>query len=294
MKIWSAIPTPLTENLQVDEDSMARSVEASVRDSVDGLFVAGTCGEGPWLTDKERAKLLGCVVRSAAGRLKIAMQVSDNSVPRILENMKAAAAGGADYAIIAAPAFLLNATEDRVAAHFLGAIDASPLPVGIYDLGKHRQIVIPEDRLGELYRHPKVAIIKDSSGSESRRVVALAARAQRPELVLLNGDEFRCIEYMEAGYDGVMFGGAVMTARQLRRIGELLSAGRREEAAALDAEVKRRLYGVYGGESILCWLTGLKYWMVRAGLFEGTASYLGYPLHEECKAFVEADAALHG
>ena len=51
--------------------------------------------------------------------------------------------------------------------------------------------------------------------------------------------------------------------------------------------MKRKLFGIYGGESIACWLTGLKYYMVRAGLFATSVSYLDYPLTDECRAFVE-------
>jgi 4-hydroxy-tetrahydrodipicolinate synthase len=51
--------------------------------------------------------------------------------------------------------------------------------------------------------------------------------------------------------------------------------------------MKRTLYGIYGGEKIACWLTGLKYYMVRRGLFTTTTSFLGYPLTDECRAYIE-------
>ena len=51
--------------------------------------------------------------------------------------------------------------------------------------------------------------------------------------------------------------------------------------------MKRILYGIYGGTSISCWLTGLKYYMVRRNLFTTMASYLEYPLTPDCRAFIE-------
>jgi 4-hydroxy-tetrahydrodipicolinate synthase len=113
IKIWSALPTPLTPDFRVDEPSVERVIQAAVRDGINGVFLAGTCGEGPWLPDRERQRLVRCAVRAAGGKLKIAAQVSDNSVPRIIDNAQAAAEAGADYAIIAAPATLLNATPER-------------------------------------------------------------------------------------------------------------------------------------------------------------------------------------
>lgn len=291
VKIWSAVPTPLTPDFRVDEASVERMVHDAIHHGIQGLFLAGTCGEGPWQPDREKQLLVKTAVRAAGGRLKIAVQASDNSVPRILDNAEAAAKAGADYAIIASPATFMNATPERVVAHFTNAVNASPLPVGIYDLGQHRPVIIPEASLKEIYLLPNVHLVKDSSGALPRRAAALAARQEKPALQLFNGDEFRCMEYLQAGYDGFMFGGAVAIAPQLNRIAQLYVAGRLEEASVVDAEMKELLYGIYGGKAIACWLTGLKYYMVRRGLFSTTTSFLGYPLTDECRAYIERFAA---
>src|SRR5438309_7251618 len=94
-QFWSAVPTPLTPDLKVDVSSVEKMVDASVADGMTGLFVAGTCGEGPWLSNRERIRLVKAVAEAARGRLRIAAQVSDNSVPRILDNMQDMAAAGA-------------------------------------------------------------------------------------------------------------------------------------------------------------------------------------------------------
>lgn len=285
--IWSAIPTPLLPDFRVDVAAVERIVEAAVADGLHGLFVAGSCGEGPWLTNGERKRLVKAASGAARGRLKIGAQVSDNSMPRVRENAQDMAEAGADIAIIAAPATFLNATPDRIVAHFVESTEASPIPVGIYDLGRHRPIMIPENRLKDVYLHPKVVLVKDSSASADRRQQALAARREKPSLLLFNGDEFRVLEYLEAGYDNVMLGGASAVAPMLHRLIALFDAGRIEEARAADAELRRVLWGLYGGESIACWLHGLKYYMVRRGLFSSVTSFLGYPLSDECRAFVD-------
>lgn len=286
VKLWSAVPTPLTDGLTVDVASVERMIHQSIADGIQGLFLAGTCGEGPWLPDRERRRLIEAAARAAGGRLKLAAQVSDNSVPRILDNVRLAEEAGADFGIIAPPATLLNATPDRIVALFAEAAAASPLPIGIYDLGRHRAIMIPEDRLMELYLSPHVHLVKDSSGSATRRAMALAARKERPALDLFNGDEFLCCDYLEAGYNGCMFGGAVAVAPQLTKIVELLAAGRKDEAHAVDREMRATLYGIYGGEKIACWLTGLKHYLRERGIFSTQCSFLGYPLTDECRQFI--------
>ncbi len=267
-------------------------VHQSVDEGMRGIFLAGTCGEGPWLQDRERGRLVQAAAAAAGGRLKIAAQVSDNSIPRILDNVRLVAEAGADYGIIAAPTTMMNATPDRIAAFFEEAATRSPLPVGIYDLGRHRQVMIPENRLKALYLLPNVHLVKDSSGSPERRAQALAAQQEKPSLDLFNGDEFRCFEYLQAGYNGCMFGGAVAVGRQLGRIVALFEAGRVDEARVLDAEMKSVLYGIYGGEKIACWMSGLKYYLVRRGVFSTATNFLDYPLTEQCRAFIEEYLAL--
>lgn len=275
----------------VDHASVARVVPDAVESGLDGLFIAGTCGEGPWLPDRERQRLVETVVKEVRGRLRVAVQVTDNSVPRILDQAKQAAAAGADYAIMAAPPVFLNATADRIADLFLKVADRSPLPLGIYDLGMRRAAAIPESRLIEIYSHPRVAIVKDSSGSPERRELALAARAQRDSLQLLNGDEFSFVDYLAAGYDGIMFGGAVAVMPQIREGVARYLTGDITGARAVEAEMRYLLHGIYGGSDISCWLTGLKHYLVCRGIFSGSASFLDYPLTDECRAFGAALAS---
>ena len=291
INLWSALPTPLTTDLQVDEAAVGRLVGDAVDGGFAGVFLAGTCGEGPWLPDRERIRLVTAAAAAAEGRLTIGAQVSDNSVPRVLENIEQMARAGADVAILAAPTTFLNATADRVAGFFLETLEASALPVGVYDLGRHRPIAIPLERLEEIYGHPRVALVKDSSGSPERRSAALAAQALRPDLQLFNGDEFKCLDYLLAGYNGCMFGGAVAVAAEMREVVRLFLSGHLDEARRVEQRMIRVLFGIYGGETIECWLTGLKYSLVRRGLIPTTASFLGYPLTETCRAFIEADVS---
>jgi 4-hydroxy-tetrahydrodipicolinate synthase len=287
VEFWSAAPTPLTSDLKVDVTAVERMVHAAIADGMTGLFLAGTCGEGPWLPNRERNRLVKVATQAAQGRLRIAAQVSDNSAPRILDNIFDIAEAGADFAILAPPFKFMNATPLRIAALFEEAARISPLPVGIYDLGAHSALSIPADRLKQVYLLPNVSFVKDSSADPARRAIALAARQEKPGLKLFNGDEFRCLEYLEAGYNGCMFGGAAVVAPMLHTIVELFLAGRVAEARQVEEQMKNTLYGIYGGESISCWLTGLKYCMVRKGVFASTSSYLDYPLTEDCREFID-------
>src|SRR5450830_1381022 len=88
--IWSAAPTPLTEKMEVDVASVKRMVEHHLRLGVNGLFLLGTNGEGAWLPERYRSTLVRKVVEYNKGKMLIAVQVTDNSAPRMLEKVQAA------------------------------------------------------------------------------------------------------------------------------------------------------------------------------------------------------------
>ena len=109
--VWSATPTPFTKDLKVDVVAVKRMVEHHLRLGVNGLFLAGTCGEGPWMSEVEQRRLVGNVKKYAKRKLVIAVQVTDNSASRVVANIKTAKRDGADLAIVAPPLFFLNANN---------------------------------------------------------------------------------------------------------------------------------------------------------------------------------------
>lgn len=280
--VWSATPTPFTNRMAIDTVAVKRLVEHHLRLGVKGLFLCGTCGEGPWMPDAERRAMVRATVAAARGRLVIAVQVTDNSAARILGNMRAAAEDGADLAVIAPPFFLLNATPNNVAALYLEAIRGCPLPVGIYDRGVNAAVVVTDEALRHILAEPKVVLVKDSSASPERMKLALSLRQARPTLRLLNGNEFACADYMKAGYDGLLLGGGIFNGRLAGMIIEAVHAGRLREADRLQQRMNRLMWDVYGGKGITCWMSGLKHLLVEMGLFRTPRSFLGYPLTSAC------------
>ncbi|MDD2503549.1 MAG: dihydrodipicolinate synthase family protein, partial [Clostridia bacterium] len=108
--VWSAAPTPFNARMELDKDALERMLEHDRRLGINGYFIAGTNGEGPWMRDAQRRQLLEYYVRRVRGRVPLAMQVTDNSAARMLDNIAMARDAGADIAVIAPPYFISNKT----------------------------------------------------------------------------------------------------------------------------------------------------------------------------------------
>jgi 4-hydroxy-tetrahydrodipicolinate synthase len=280
--VWSATPTPLNNDMRVDTDSVKRMVDHHLRLGVKGLFLAGSCGEGPWLPDRERRRLVETAAKHGKGKLLLAVQVTDNSALRIIDNEKAAKDAGADIAVIAPPYYMLNVTNKTLLKLYSEAIDKSPLPVGIYDRGASSSVVVPDDIIDDIYLHDKVVMVKDSSANPKRRDIALAARRKKPTLRLLNGDEFNCVDYLKAGYDGLLLGGGIFNGYLAGKIMAAVKAGEIERAEQLQQRMNKLMYAVYGGKDITCWLSGLKRLLVEMHVFSTWKNYPDYSLTDQC------------
>ena len=286
--IWSATPTPLTEKMTIDGVAVKRLVEHHVKLGVNGLFLCGTCGEGPLLPDDMRRTMLQKTVQASRGRLLLSMQVTDNSVERMLANIKTAKADGANIAVIAPPYVAPPSTALKgLRELYIETIRQSPLPIGIYDRGRYSPVFVPPAILKDIYAEKNVVMAKDSSASTQRRNLALAAREKRKGLSLLSGWEFNCVPYIKAGYDGLMLGGGIINGYIAGQLVAAVRAGQLQQANALQDRINSMLWDTYGGKKITCWLSGLKKLLVEMGVFRTWRNFADYPLTPACCRAIE-------
>ena len=281
--VWSATPTPFTETMEIDTEALPRLVDHHLRLGVKGLFLGGTSGEGPWLTDSDRLELAKNIAKSNQNRMLLAMQITDNSAVRMIDNIKRIEDSGADIAVIAPPFFQVNANQEYLKKLYFEVIENSSLPVGIYHRGKHSSVVIEIDTLAEIIAHPKVLMVKDSSSNAAvREMVCEVIQKRKDELFALNGDEFNSVPYATAGYDGFMFGGACFNGFMANKIFEMAKAGDVDGAQAMQEYMNNIMLRVFGGEGLSCWLAGQKQMMVELGVFNTCKTIINYKLTDEC------------
>jgi dihydrodipicolinate synthase/N-acetylneuraminate lyase len=217
----------------------------------------------------------------------LAVQVTDTSPARILNNIHQAKEDGAHVAVIAPPSQFMLATPKRLLDHYLEAISHSPLPIGIYDRGAAAAVAVPDAVMKKIVAHENVILVKDSSSDPRRRAVLLAARRANERLCLFDGDEFHCLEYLEAGYDGLLLGGGIFNGYLAGKIVEAVRAGNRAEAARVNKRLIRINYAVYGGKSLGCWLAGLKELLVAMNVFRTAKNHLDYPMTDACHRAIQ-------
>lgn len=285
---WSASPTPLTKTLKIDIGSVKRMVKLHHRLEQKGIFLGGTCGEGPFISRDENNKLVNAVAKANKGKMIIATQVTDNSFSKVLDNISQAKDNGSDVAIVAEPWFP-GPVKGKVLwnymhRHYMEILEKSPLPIGIYSRGGP---VVPFKLYREILMHQNVCLFKDSSVNDEIKAIALGVMKKRKDFTALTGAEFMIDSYLEAGYNGALAGGGIIIGSLTSKMIEYAKQGDFAKVKKLQQHCDRINFTAYGGKKIVSWLTGLKYTLVKMGIFKTTAGYLVYPLPDAVKKRID-------
>jgi len=286
--IWSATPTPFLADGSLDDGALERLVAQHRRLGVQGLFLGGTCGEGPFMPNTQRAELVQTIRRLNGSALHLAVQVSDTSARRVRENTAQAVDAGADSVVIAAPWLRSFVNREFARRYFFESLETPcPVPIGIYMLPQPPETGIDLALWQEIVEHPQVKYVKDSTNSDDCCHMLLSVKRRRGELVVRSGYEFDFLRPLQAGYDGCLLGTAILNAGLMARAARALLDGDLATARVWQERNNQLLYDLFRPD-LSAWMSGLKYALCRVGIFSTEYSHLADPLTADDRRRIDA------
>lgn len=217
--------TPMSEDGNVDFNSLDRLVNHLIDGGMQGLFPLGSSGQVAYLTDDERSQVLKRVVESAAGRVPVVAGTPAFTARRAIPHARAAVEAGVDAIVVTAPLYALNDVSE-IERHYRMLADAVDVPVLAYDVPVRVRTKLAVEMLVRLGRDGVIAGVKDSSGDDVafRRLVAANRDAGSP-LTLLTGHEVMVDGMLLLGADGAVPGLANVDPHGYRRLWDAAMAG---------------------------------------------------------------------
>ncbi len=217
----TAMVTPFRDDHGVDLDG-AQALATHLLDSgSDAVVVAGSTGESPTLTHKEKAELFRAVADAVHGRGKVICGTGTYSTAETLELTQAAEDAGADGLLVVTPYY--NKPPQRgLIAHFERVAQATELPIIAYNIPGRTATRIEHDTLVRLARSPNIVAVKDSTG-DFQGISRLIAEV--PDFEVYSGDDWATFGYVCLGAVGVISVAAHLVGPQIRQMIELIDTG---------------------------------------------------------------------
>src|SRR3989440_9324184 len=151
---------------------------------LDGVVALGSNGEAANLTEAERLQVIGRVRETLPAPMRLIAGTGAESTLATIERTRAAAAEGAEAALVIAPSyFRRQLTVETLRAHYHAVAEASPVPILIYNVPVHMGYDLGAEWIVQLTGHPNIAGLKDSSGDIGR--LSALRRQLGPDFVLL-------------------------------------------------------------------------------------------------------------
>ena len=229
--------TPLKDRDTLDPAGLDRLVEHLLGGGVDGLFLLGTTGEGPSLSYRLRRQLVDRTCGQVAGRVPVLVAITDTAFEESVALARHAAGAGAD-AVVIAPPYYMPEGQPELREYLEHLLPELPLPLFLYNMPPLTKVPFEVETVRWAMDQPRIAGMKDSSGSMTYFDQVLGLLTHRPDWSLLIGPEELIAQAMLLGGHGGVPGGANLFPRLYVALFEAARAGDLARARDLQARVQ--------------------------------------------------------
>jgi 4-hydroxy-tetrahydrodipicolinate synthase len=199
--------TPFDSAGTVDAAAVCQLVNFLIERGIHGLFPGGTTGEGPLLTLDERRELAEIILKEAAGRVPVIIQVGALTTRDTIALAQHAQAAGANAAAVVTP-YYYRLTDEALFRYFEQVAASVPdFPIFLYNIPQLTGNNISSELVTRLVeRCPNIIGMKDSSGSLATLTACLPLRAGHFNAV--NGSDGMILAAMAMGINACVSGNA--------------------------------------------------------------------------------------
>lgn len=202
--LYTALVTPFDAQGHVNEKSLVTLLHYQMMAGVDGIALCGSTGEGNILEDAERDFIIKIAVRELKGKIPLMVCCGSPSTKRVVELVKKAEALGAD-SILAVTPFYTKPTQEGIFLHFQEIVQATPLPICVYNIASRTGQNIETHTLHRLAAFPTIVSVKEASGSVSQVQDVIEKIAhKRPDFSVLSGDDMLALPLITLGAHGLV------------------------------------------------------------------------------------------
>ncbi|MBM6979464.1 MAG: 4-hydroxy-tetrahydrodipicolinate synthase [Actinomyces succiniciruminis] len=237
-----AMVTPFTPEGEIDVEAAQNLAVSLVDDGADMILLAGTTGEAPTTHLPEKQTLLREVKDALAGRAMLVAGAGSNDTAHAVRIGVGSQEAGAQGLLINAP-YYNRPSQEGVYRHIMAVVEATDLPVMIYDIPGRTGVKITDDTLARLAEHERVLAVKDATGDVEQGFERMEATG----LEYYSGDDGLNFAWLTHGASGVVSVVAHADAHSWREMIREVDAGDLPGARAVAQRMRPLVRAIMGG-----------------------------------------------
>ena len=219
----------------MDTDALRSNIESWNETGIVGYVALGSTGERVHLNERERLAVIETARASVPRHLAFVVGVGHQSTRETVEEVRRAAAAGADAVLAITPHFYRAAmTPGALARHYTAVADASTVPLILYSIPQCTGITLAPEAVARLSEHENIVGIKESSGD--MLVLGEILRLVPEDFAVLTGHAAVLYTALCAGSQGAILAAACAAPHLAVAIHRAVAAG--DHARARDMQRK--------------------------------------------------------
>jgi 4-hydroxy-tetrahydrodipicolinate synthase len=200
-QLLTAMVTPFDPEGNIDFVATQALVNYLIDNGTDGIVVAGTTGESPTLSTKEKAELFRFVVEVVAGRVSVIAGTGTNSTSSSIELTEIASKAGVDGIMLVAP-YYNKPNQEGLYQHFKAIAETTNLPVMLYNIPGRSVVNMQVETIVRLAEIENIVCIKEASGD--LEAMASIIENTPDDFLLYSGDDGLTLPVLSIGGHGVV------------------------------------------------------------------------------------------
>ncbi|MDO5721001.1 MAG: 4-hydroxy-tetrahydrodipicolinate synthase [Actinomycetaceae bacterium] len=237
-----AMVTPMHANGEIDYQAAAKLARKLVDDGCDSILVSGTTGESPTTHQAEKDKLTSAVVEAVGQDAYVLAGAGSNDTAHAVRIAQRAQACGADGLLVVSP-YYNRPSQRGVIRHVEAIIDATDLPITLYDIPGRTGVAFSDDTLDHLAQSERIVAVKDATGNPEQGL----QRMERTGLAYYSGDDGLNYAFLTGGASGVISVVGHVAAAQYRKMVDLVADGQYPAARAVHRQLQPLVEAIMGG-----------------------------------------------
>jgi len=233
-RVLTAMVTPFDSNLQINYQTVQELAIRLIESGSDGIVVAGTTGESPTLTRKEKLTLFKVIVEAVGGRGTVIAGTGSYDTIESVELTKEAERTGIDGVMLVAP-YYNKPSQEGLYRHFAAIAGETSLPVVIYNIPGRTGVNITVETMIRLAALPNIVAVKEASGNLGQ-VSEIYEKAPK-DFLIYSGDDTLTLPVMSIGGVGIISVAAHIVGRRIQEMVNAFCRGDLASAIRINNEI---------------------------------------------------------